>query len=172
MKLSEIVALKENPKILVRVISIDEYDWCTVELVEAPGLPLRVMFKDLVETGITEPRRELEGSVSILGTKYSIKIMSPEDRGFDLGDGYIDFSTKEIFLAEVYQDDGSVKDLAKYQRKVLRHEIIHGFFLESGLGSCSNCSNMGYGRDEELVDWFAMQSPKIFKAFEEAGCSD
>ena len=65
----------------------------------------------------------------------------------------------------------SVRDLAAYQRKVIRHEIIHAFLYESGLWQSSfNCK--AWAQNEEMVEWFAIQSPKIFRAFREAGVDD
>lgn len=48
------------------------------------------------------------------------------------------------------------KCLASYQ--VIRHEVIHAFFAESGL--------IEYGNDEVLVDWMAKQLPKIQETVE------
>lgn len=42
---------------------------------------------------------------------------------------------------------------------MLRHELIHAFFCEAGLDD--------YSSNEQLVDWIAIQSPKIFKIFQE-----
>ena len=48
---------------------------------------------------------------------------------------------------------------------MLRHEIVHAFLYESGLDVSSE-----WARNEEIVDWIALQTPKLQKAFEEAGC--
>lgn len=52
-------------------------------------------------------------------------------------------------------------DAIKQQRynEVVRHEVIHAFFHESGLD--------GYSADEQLVDWLAMQFPKMYRLFKE-----
>ena len=64
--------------------------------------------------------------------------------------------------------DDSVKDLEAYMRKVTRHEIVHAFFLESGLhGNSLHCEEP-WATNEEMVDWFAFQGAKIYKAWEEA----
>lgn len=45
-------------------------------------------------------------------------------------------------------------------------EILHAFMAESGLQS--NRQHIEeFGHDETTVDWFAIQSPKIFKVFQE-----
>ena len=172
MNLMDIVALRTNQKILARVLLLEEDDYrATIELVDAPGSHFKVKLSDLVEIGTNEPGMELEGSVNVLGTTYSIKVITEKERGYEWGDGFVDFSTKEIFISALSQMDYSMKDLKRYQRKVLRHEIIHAFFYESGLGSNSHTSE-NYAVDEELTDWIAIQFPKLAKAFEEAGCND
>lgn len=50
-------------------------------------------------------------------------------------------------------------DLEYFERKVLRHEIIHAFLHESGLHDLA--------MDEQIVDWLAIQFPKINQMFEE-----
>ena len=53
-------------------------------------------------------------------------------------------------------------------RKVLRHEIIHAYFYESGVWDMSGSSE-AWARDETITDWFAIQAPKMLKTFQEAG---
>lgn len=51
--------------------------------------------------------------------------------------------------------------------RVVRHEIIHAFMFESGLGY-----NFEWDKDEAdetIVDWFAIQYPKIKAVFEALG---
>ena len=55
-------------------------------------------------------------------------------------------------------------------KQTLRHEIIHAFFSESGLQDCSHRNERAWTRNEEMVDWIAIQFPKLLKAFEEADC--
>ncbi|HJA90843.1 MAG TPA: hypothetical protein H9948_08655 [Candidatus Jeotgalibaca merdavium] len=45
--------------------------------------------------------------------------------------------------------------------KNIRHELIHVFLFESGLGE-----NSQWAQNEEMVDWFARQFPKLLKAFQ------
>lgn len=49
----------------------------------------------------------------------------------------------------------------------MRHEIIHAFLAESGLQANYEHYRQ-FGHDETLVDWMAIQFPKIYKAFREA----
>lgn len=55
------------------------------------------------------------------------------------------------------------------QKQTLRHEIVHAFFDESGLASSSLGIDGPWAKNEEMVDWFALQGPKIYKAWQEAG---
>ena len=106
-------------------------------------------------------------NVNVLGTVYSVTVSndSKEPRLNDC-DGFCDETTKEIF-AEDYQssaDELSAKRNLKLQtKKVIRHEIVHAFLFESGLAE-----NSTWAQNEELVDWIAMQGPKIIKAWQEA----
>lgn len=67
------------------------------------------------------------------------------------------------------QDAISVKDLVAYQKKVIRHEIIHAFLYESGLWQNAYSSKC-WAQNEEMVDWMAIQFPKIQSAYKEADC--
>lgn len=100
-------------------------------------------------------------TVSILGTTYTVTEKNLKDC-----DGYCDKTTKEIAVA-VKEDDCDLGNFEEYRKKVLRHEIIHAYHFESGMSECFE--NKQYGFPETLVDWFAYQSPKIFKTFEELG---
>lgn len=57
-----------------------------------------------------------------------------------------------------------VENLQEFEKKVLRHEVIHAFLGESGLRN-----NSYWAENEEMVDWLAIQAPKIFKTFQELG---
>lgn len=110
-----------------------------------------------------------EKTIKILGVKYKILDNVPFEKMPDNCDGCMDNSIKVIKLAKIERDKSSVKDLASYKRKVLRHEIIHAFLYESGLWS--NSGNVtAWGQSEEITDWIAIQFPKMLKAFKEAGC--
>lgn len=106
-----------------------------------------------------------QGKVNILGTEYTIKTIERiDDSRLDENDGICDDSVGEIVLAKIERDGDSKSDLEAVSRKVLRHEIIHAFLSESGLAE-----NSYWAQNEELVDWIAIQGPKIYKAWQEAG---
>lgn len=108
--------------------------------------------------------------VDILGSEWDIKFGSEKEFP-DLAemDGYTDSSTKEIIVDDMKTSQGQIgamADIESYQKQVVRHEIVHAFLAESGLESCSNKAE-NWATNEEMVDWFAIQSPKIFKVFSE-----
>ena len=53
---------------------------------------------------------------------------------------------------------------------ILRHEIVHAFFNESGLMDSSLQYSGGWAKNEEMVDWIASQFNKIMECFKAAGC--
>lgn len=107
--------------------------------------------------------------VNILGTEYSIKFGNENDYPSLNGiDGYCDSSTKEIVVDDMKKTEGEIGakgNLPEYQKNCVRHEIIHAFMEESGLSG--NFEHKSIGIEETTVDWFAIQSPKIFKVFHE-----
>ena len=102
---------------------------------------------------------------SILGTEYKILELS-EDEDDTLKErelnGYFDGTTKRIVLRTDYDvRPGAVGDIIGLKRKVLRHELIHAYLYESGLSY--QCY---WAENEEMVDWFAIQIPKLTDLFE------
>ena len=105
-------------------------------------------------------------SVHILGTEYIIlKRSERDDKLLNCCDGYCDWTTKQIVVEqEMY---GNLGDMDCYMKKVLRHEIVHAFAIESGLHE-SSLETSSWAANEEMIDWFARQGPKIYKAWKEA----
>lgn len=97
--------------------------------------------------------------VRILGVKY--KILYCEDAKSDNEfsedpntSAYIDFYKKNIVVKKE-------SDNFKYfLRSTILHEVIHGFLFESGL---DDVSIDDWAKNEEMIDWFAMQFEKIEK---------
>lgn len=104
---------------------------------------------------------------NVLGTNYELKILSQENLQKIYGQpainvwGLCDYRTKTIFLdKEIAQD--------KYNyNTTLRHELIHAILEECGIGS-----QVSWAKDETLVDWIALQFPKIQKLFKEFNIED
>ncbi len=105
-------------------------------------------------------------TVNILGTEYTIdRKSSIEEPMLNVMDGYCDDSIKAIVVnSDIERTETSKFDIPYVRRKQIRHEIVHGFLCESGLAE-----NSDWAQNEEIVDWIAMQGPKIYKVWQEAG---
>lgn len=113
--------------------------------------------------------------VNILGTEYSIIVRKyDEEKEFEENSwaGWCDDYMNRIILCDLSTWPGWDKEPEEKResctKKTLRHEIVHAFFNESGLTDNSICLESPWARNEEMVDWFAQQGPKIYKAWEEA----
>lgn len=104
--------------------------------------------------------------VNILGQDYKIFFRSKaRDPYLAEALGYTDFYTKEIVIADDLESYGATNDANRNKlinNHTIRHELVHAYFFESGLDGSSE-----YARNEELVDWIAIQLPKMFKSMEE-----
>lgn len=113
--------------------------------------------------------------VKILGTEY--EIISVEETNDNLekypllkdNSGYTDITTKQIYILEYKNTEDTFKNLDVLYKKTLRHELIHAFLYESGL---FNNSNGDWAKNEEVVDWIAIQFEKILGVFIELQCID
>ena len=105
--------------------------------------------------------------VSVLGTPYTIYQGDSVDFP-DLADcdGYCDTTIKTIIVSDMSESAGKPGAKADLERKVIRHELLHAVLFESGL-SCNS-----WGENEEIVDWFAIQFPKLEALFQQAGCNE
>lgn len=113
-------------------------------------------------------------TVNILGTEYVIdfrKISEDKTLKDNNYGGYCCDDEPLIVIADTddkeYFEDYTEKEKKLYIGSTLRHEIIHAFLNESGLQVCANPCEKSWARNEEMVDWLAIQSPKIFKVFQE-----
>ncbi len=105
----------------------------------------------------------------ILGTTYKIRFRHEnEDEKLQELSGYCDYSNKTIVVAILEKSVDSVDNIESVQKSVLRQEIMHAFLYESGLDGQS-CNTDCWANNEEMIDWFALQSKKIFKVFKRAG---
>lgn len=114
--------------------------------------------------------------VRILGTSYMIRVKSyVDDKQFETRNicGYCDSQAREIVVCDpaTYANScpKSPAVVAADIAETKRHEIIHAFLDESGLGAASLPYDGAWARNEEMVDWLAIQGPKIYQAWKEAG---
>lgn len=102
-------------------------------------------------------------TVNVLGVEYTIKKSNKvEDLGLETCSGYCDHTTKTIVIDtfKPYEElPDALGNMDDYEKKVIRHELVHAFLYESGLSSNS------WAKDEEIVDWIACQFPKLQTAF-------
>lgn len=114
--------------------------------------------------------REPTYKVNVLGTEYSIYMDVPPEADdiLESFDGYCDFSVARIAVCE-RSEDSDIADYAAYQKRVMRHELIHAFLYESGLGADAAWQIEGQAHPEQTVDWIARQFPKMLQAFREVG---
>lgn len=110
--------------------------------------------------------------IDILGTEYRIETHKVsedsymEEKGLA---GYCEEENKLIVVADMSEEKYFVgmdeKAQETYRKKTLRHEIMHAFLNESGLSDSSNRFDGAWAKNEEMVDWLAIQAPKIFSTF-------
>lgn len=105
-----------------------------------------------------------EKKFNILGSEWTLKLCTVEENPkLKECDGYTDFTVREIAVDNSKGNDlNSLIDMNVYIKKVIRHELIHAFLVECGL---RECSTNGWATNEEMVDFFAYQFPKLDKLF-------
>ena len=105
--------------------------------------------------------------ISILGANYTLIVTNKtDDSRLETCDGLCDETVKELLVDNYINcadDPTSKKNLAVQIQKNKRHEIIHAFLFESGLAE-----NSSWAQNEEMVDFFAIQFPKLLEAFQAA----
>ena len=103
-------------------------------------------------------------TVHVLGENYTLNfIPEEEDEWLKDCDGYCDETVKTLVVKQYKRGEPlDKKALDIQEKKNFRHEIIHAFLCESGLAE-----NSTWAQEEEMVDWFAKQFPKLLTAFQE-----
>ena len=115
--------------------------------------------------------------INILGTTYSVNRMNYDEYPVFKErscDGVCDSVLKKIMLCRIKTFPGYENESDEYcelvEKEVLRHEIIHAFLNESGLQSSSFVYEGAWAKNEEMVDWIAIQFQRMMKAMKEADC--
>lgn len=94
----------------------------------------------------------------ILGTPYEITDQTECNSRSKLIDnsGLAELYAKKLIVNfEDVGEPNNYENEQEYYKKVLRHEMIHAFFHESGLSD--------YCKDEKLVDFLAIQLDKMWE---------
>lgn len=114
--------------------------------------------------------------INILGTKYTMitrKISEDKTLKENSWGGYCCEDSKTIVIADITEDQYfpymTDEEKESYRKRTIRHEIVHAFLNESGLSSDTSTPSGGWAKHEEMVDWIAIQFPKMHKAFKKAG---
>lgn len=105
--------------------------------------------------------------IDVLGTEYNLEVIpAHSDRLLKSSniDGYCDSTSKKIMVSDCADSD--LGNVEIYIKEIKRHEIIHAFLNESGLQS--SWEHPSTGQEETVVDWIALQFPKLITAFKAA----
>ena len=131
--------------------------------------------REIVESIIN--KKNIPKTVHVLGTEYSIeyvKISECEKLKNNHWCGLCSNTSHIILIGDTSEEEFfgvmSEEEQKIQTKRILRHEIIHAFLNESGLQDDSSNIDCGWAVNEEMVDWIAIQFPKMVKAFEEADC--
>ena len=112
--------------------------------------------------------------INILGTLYTFEFKNYDEceefKKYSWS-GYCEEYKKNIVIGRIktFPDmkNESEETCEEIEKRSLRHEIIHAFLNESGLSVNSFEFTGAWAKNEEMVDWFSIQSPKIFKVFKD-----
>ena len=121
--------------------------------------------------------------INVLGTDYTIKFITVKDdpnsneskilikRGFCAFCSQYDktiilsnFRDNEYNPAYTYQP---IEVIIEAYKETLRHELWHACFGCSGLKGNTHSASC-FATDEEMIDFLAIQSPKMFEVFKKA----
>ena len=108
--------------------------------------------------------------VDVLGAEYSLFIDVQEDEDPILAhcSGYCDKTVKRIVVMGKAEET-NLDDWMVYQKTIMRHELIHAFLFESGISGDCKWDFPGDEHPEHMVEWIAMQFPKLLRAFQTVG---
>lgn len=116
-------------------------------------------------------------TVKILGTNYKVHTNVPVAKDQELMNrfGYCAHKEHRIVIADMNTIESWANESEEVKsaqmKQTLRHEIIHAFLNESGLMG-SSATGVPWAMNEEMVDWFAIQLPKMIKVFKQLDCME
>ncbi len=120
---------------------------------------------------------EFPDTIDILGTIWRIKIVKYDDDPFIQNhdaNGYCCDPEKLIVVCDTLSYPDAENESQEYitntMKQTLRHELVHAFLYECGLGSDALVCRSPWPKNEEMVDWIARNGQKIYKTWEQAGC--
>ena len=102
-------------------------------------------------------------TIDILGSEWTVYVkQESEDNRLKDCAGFTDWTVREIIIRDC-REDGNLKNLEAFMMKVLKHEIVHAYMCESGLGD--DWEHKSFGQEETVVDWIAFQMMKIVSTY-------
>ena len=114
--------------------------------------------------------------INVLGQQYTVtKLKFFQDPLFKNNecDGYCNEWSKNIIYCDMSTYPGfegeATEVIKTAEQQTLRHEIVHAFLAESGLSFCASDIPGPWAKSEEIIDWIALQGPKICAAWRQAG---
>lgn len=117
----------------------------------------------------------MKNKVNVLGTEYSIEYKDYDDDPAFIKhgiDGYCEQGTHKIVVGDLHTFPGFEDETEEFIREAmkhtLRHEAVHAMFAESGQQDSGDKCEGPWCRHEPLVDWIAIQGPKLYKIWQEA----
>lgn len=107
---------------------------------------------------------KIDRIIKILGNPWHFMMCSQEvEPKLKEVMGFCDWSSHVICIADPNEnkDDMNMENPYQIICKVARHEVIHAYLFESGLGD--DFMHPASGHEETIIDWFAFQFKKIEK---------
>jgi len=106
----------------------------------------------------------VDTTINIMGEEW--KIIWSDDEEI-LEDNYgLTFGNINLIVISKIKDTADNLDWINNQKIVLRHELLHAYLNSCGLASSTNgCDS--WADNEEMVDWFARLSTRIFNTYKE-----
>lgn len=123
--------------------------------------------------------------INVLGTDYTIKFITVKDE-YESNEAKILMDREFLAYCSHYNNtiilsnlrDEKYNPAYKYQppeviiesyKETLRHELIHAFYKCSGLNANAHgTGENSFANDEEMIDFLAIQTPKMFEVFRKA----
>lgn len=110
---------------------------------------------------------------NVLGSTWTFTTLDFKDDEYMLKknlNGYCNYGKREIVIANLATIPGyegePYSSLEKIRKETIRHEVIHCYLFESGLKD-SSLPVEAWAMNEEMIDWFAIQAPKIVATWTE-----
>lgn len=102
--------------------------------------------------------------IKIKGNTWTIKYLdSINDKYW----GATDSTSKTIRIWCQKPEETECDNFDEHIDRTIRHELLHAFLHECGLGHQMHCDDQGH--DEQLIDWLACQYPEYKAVCDELG---